>query len=313
MRKSRLTVLAAIMIAACSGGGNSFAQEKAELRLNLQKGQRFDQVMLVQQKVSQTMMKALRIDATITSRTELQTEVLDVKENGSAELKATYKKVSSRTHMASNIPAFAKEINRKPPADPLTALAGQSFTYIVNSRGQVERIDGLEPLVKRMVDTEPLFAAHRKQLTASFKKSIEEISKQNSGLAMLPAHAVAIGDTWEIEPNVSFSGPVTHQLLARQNGIATISSRSKLYDYPILPALDMPEDINFSFKFSGTDNTLARVDEITGWPRELEINQRLLGKTTATIKQNAGEKQPAVSWPIYMKTTIRIATVTPPQ
>lgn len=312
MRKSRLTVLAAMMIAACSWGGNSFAQEKVELRLNLQKGQRFDQVMLVQQKISQTIMKALRIDAIVNSRTELQTEVLDIKENGSAELKATYKKISSQIQTDSNFAELRQMLKQKPPADPIAALAGQSFTYVLDRQGQVERIDGLEPLVDRMLDTEPLFAANRKQLAAGFKKSIEDISKQNFGLALLPDSAVAVDDTWEIKPAFNFSGPISNQLVARQNGIATITSRSKLLEYPLFPGVTMTENTKIDFNLSGASNTLTRVDEANGWPREVEVHQRLSGKVTLT-QNNAGKNAQLQSWPIYMKLTIRMAGVTPPQ
>ena len=64
------------------------AQEKIELRLRLEKGQTFDQVIASAQKISETDSKA-RSDYFYKSRLGIHNEVLSVNEDGSVIVKST--------------------------------------------------------------------------------------------------------------------------------------------------------------------------------------------------------------------------------
>ncbi len=306
MRKSRLTVLAAMMIAAWTAGCDSRAPEKVELRLRLQKGQSFKQKMQLEQRMTQTVDKSTTVDFILQANYDLHTRVLDVKPDGTTRLKTTHQNAYSK--VSGDLPADSPDV--KFAHALLKAYEGQSFLYTINKFGRVERIEGVASLAKRAADTLPHPAPFRKEFAVNIQKNIEEVVKQNASVATLPEKPVAIGDSWSFTPDVKFSGPIKSTLISRENGVATLASQADLNSYPILPPLEMPEGHDVSFDVSGMDKTRMRMDEATGNVIELEIDQHLSGKITLKSKLPA-KAASIISWPVDMKMTVKTTTITP--
>lgn len=331
MRQSRLRLasFATLLFTVCSHCGSAPAQEKVELRLRLQKGQTFEQIAAIQQKTSQTVFQKHRIDMTVLTRLGIHTEVTDVQPDGAFRLKSTYKTVSATT--AFKIPGMPDNAGQPGSHTPragddalqklFDSLTGQSITYTITPQGKLTRIEGVEALVERMIASTPLPAAQRKEFTGQLQKFIKEQSMQSSGFAAFPATPVGVGDSWEVDTPSQLLGTLSCQLLARQNGLATIVARSTMKEYPLAIPAVMPENMKVSFELSGTEQTQTKMDEANGWPLEYEAHQRLLGKITMTVQQPAAQnnraQKPAPpvtwSWPVYMKTTVRSWTVMPPR
>jgi hypothetical protein len=307
MRKTRLTVLAAIMIAAWTSGCGSPAPEKVELRIRLQKGQSFIQKMQMKQRMTQTVDKSTTVDFTLQANYDLHTRVVDVKPDGTTTLKTTHQNAYSK--VSGDLPADSPDV--KFAHALLKAYEGQSLLYTINKFGRIVRIEGVASLAKRAADTLPHPAPFRKKFAAKIQKNIEEVVKQNASVATLPEKPVAIGDSWSFTPDVKFSGPIKSTLVSRENGVATLASQADLYSYPILPPLEMPEAHNILFDVSGMDKTQVRMDEATGSVIELEIDQHLSGKITlkSKIPPKAGS---TTSWPVDMKMTVKTTTISPP-
>jgi|GEM_PF-3978478 len=309
MRKSRLTVLAAMMIAACSWGGISFAQDKVELRLRLEKGQIFEQGVIAELKTSETIFKRSRIDSTFTTRFSFQTEVIDVEPDGTLKLKSTYKTISFNA--TSNIPGSLANIDDTAPHTLPTTLKGQSFIYTVTNRGLIENIEGIENVVQRIIPSSFIFEQKPDLIAANLKSYVEMLSRQNMRFITLPFLPVNTSDTWT-------SNSTSNQLVSRRNGIATMSARSSPVTYAWPLPLDFPGGTNnITVNLSGFDNTIMRVDETTGWANQYEIHQRFSGKKTLRLINemipDAERQTQIVSWPLYIKNTIRAWTITPPR
>jgi hypothetical protein len=310
--------LACFRIPARADETAATAPEKIELRLNLQKGQVYDEVMATQQKTSQTFQKT-RLGTSMMMRLELHNEVLDVSADGNARVRATYRRVqvSVESTPSNAFPAPAKfsmdydSVNPPKTLPPgvasFAALVGQSFVVTMSPEGKNLKVEGLEELVERMLTQSKVPAAVRAQMKKLIQASMNETAQERMcALAHFPDYPVGIGDKWQSGSAFSATLPVAvsteYTLLARQNGVARIGVASKLATND--KANRAKSGTAFSQNsISGQQSGVLSVDEKTGWTQSGEIHQRASGK----ISSGSGGK--TQSWPIYIASTIRVSSV----
>lgn len=319
----------AVLLAALIFVSTASAQEKIELRLRLEKGQTFDQVIAMEQKVSQVSADQ-RYDSFVTTRFGIRNEVLDVDTAGNASVKVTYNYAT--LDMKLNGTQVAQYDSRRPPkVIPQTvvvvaALIGQSLTTTVSPRGEVIKIEGGEAIAKRMLDSLNLPPATLAKLTETVSESFKTQSGQSSHFTPLPEATVGIGDTWNDTRAQSALAPILffpqYTLLSRRNGVSTIAMRSSLKTNPSSNSLNPDEYTDLSM--SGNQSGTLRLNEISGLTQNFEIHQRVLARITMKTEEPDVPKSKVVivtpqtktitklrSWPIYTKTTIRGWTIAP--
>lgn len=289
----------------------SRAQEKVDLRLNLQQGQVFEQVISFQQKISQTIQKQ-KLDTTAKTRFRLRMEVLESNADGSWKIKTIYKTLQADMHMTG---FGGKEIvthydSTKPTKklDPGTeiykAMVGQSIISTVSPRSEVLKMEGWEKLVASMADSMKVPAAQRDQFVKTMQSAMESQTGQNMGLAPFPAQAVAIGDSWATKTNQTASVPIVlatrYTLKSRANGNAAIDVQSKIVNNPDATAMEV-SDSKVKTNLSGTQTGVMHVNEATGLPQSFELHQRFQGQVSVT---NAKTPKTPMVIPMYFKSAI---------
>lgn len=307
-----------VMCALFCAAASAKAQDKVVLRLHLHQGQTFDQGFVMEQKVSQTILKN-RMDMTMTMRFGLHNEVLSVGDDGSIKLKTTYQSVAIEGFGNSGGKASytlsydsTKPSQNVPVAmQPLAAIVGQSLTVTASSRGEVLKIEGIDAIVQRMIagtkDT-----VGRDIMSKTLKSSMEGQSKQISGMAIFAESPVGVGDVWNAQHTQSAIAPLLisaqYTLTSLQNGLATLAVRSNISSNAAAPPLGEPNS-PVKLNLSGTQDGVMHVDEQSGLTQDFELNQRIAGKISMTMPQGTanGKKSTAtpMSWPIYMKITIK--------
>ena len=298
-RKSlvRIATFAALAL-LCAASAR--AQEKVELRLNLQKGQTFDQVVAMQQKVSQTF-RGKRVDSNARTRFGTHSEVLESSDD-TLKIKTTYTfivveaKIRSSPDGVLNVLYDSRKKTNKEPISTqvLDMILGESLVNTVSRTGEIIEAD-------------------------SSKNSIQNQANQINGLKVFAKTPVAIGDSWQtktLQSNTDFAFMFAdytlyalHMLAARENGVATLNVRATAESTPTSHALKMADTIS-QIDFSGTQHGVIRVDENTGLPNSFELHQRFFSRFfVATAKKPQSES----SFPIYIKSTIRGWTTVPPR
>lgn len=284
------------------------AQEKVELRLRLEKGQTFDQVIAMEQKISQTYSNR-RTDWIMTSRFGIHNEVINADERSSV-IKTTYKYAISEASVDSkNIERYD---SRKPSkvmpssAIAVAAFVGQSLTTTVSARGEVLKIEGMQIIVERLFDLMKISSELRAQIT----KTLSEASKSQPGqfiqFAQLPERPVAVGDSWTVKNNRSAIAPIfastRYTLFSRQNQRLILLVRSST----LTPG-------TADFEATGNQTGVVNADENTGLIHEYQIHQRTSGQFKLKPQKKVKSGGEVKSWWIYAKTTLRGWTIAPPR
>jgi hypothetical protein len=319
LRKSLVRGVAVASLALlCAASAR--AQDKVQLRLNLQQGQTYDQVFAMQQKVSQTIQNR-RTDVVSNMRFGIQSEVLEKKSDGTFKIKTTYRsaQMDNRitgvgdkefvTHYDSTKPGNKVE----PSTQVLEAMIGQSISSTVSPRGEVLKIDGWDKLTERIVDNMKVPAAQRAQMLKTMQGSLKSQTAQTIGLAIFPETPVAIGDSWTMQSSQITTLPILlatrYALAAVENGVATLNVQSKISFNPDFSVQEI-SDSKVKTDLSGAQNGVMRVDESSGLPRSYELHLRLAGRISVT---NSKKPEANLSFPIYIKSTIRGWTIMPPR
>jgi len=312
----RLRSLLSVLLAGLISSSAAHAQEKIELRLHLEKGQTFDQVVAMQQKMSQTY-SGTRTDSEITTRFGIHNEVLEADEKSAIIIKTTYNYATSQVSVNSG--QAERYDSRKPPKIvPMSAMAtaafvGQSLTTTVSPRGEVQKVEGGEAIMERLMDLMKLPAEVRAEISKTTHKASKTQPGQFIHFAQLPPNTIAIGDSWTAKNNRSAIAPsflsTKYTLLARQGRRIILSLRSSALT-PITYG-EFETTIKTEFKASGGQIGILRIDEKSGLIKEYEIHQRVAGRFVLKGQGKTKVADATDSGPIYTKTTLRGWTFSP--
>lgn len=318
---SRFLVVLCVLLCAVA---SAKAQDKVLLRLNLRPGQTFDQGVSIEMKTSQTIQKK-RMDMTMNVRFELHNAVLNVGDDGTITLQTTYQSIIATHRLSVNEKAYpaihydsTKPSQTIPPADQtLAALAGESLVATISPRGEILNITGMDEIIQRIIANEKS-PASRAELQKILKASFDSQGKQALKFAIFPESAVAVGDSWKTQNTQFAEVPLLvsaqYSLNSSQNGLATLAVQSTINTNADSPSIKM-QGKAVSSSLSGTQTGVIHVDEQSGWTRDAQLHQRISGRITMkdlpVTPHKKSAKTASVSWPIYIKSTIRSWTLTP--
>jgi hypothetical protein len=301
---------------------NEAAPEKVSLRLNLQKGQTFDQVTIASEKTSEVI-RGERLETFLNLRFELHFEVLDVAPDGTSTLRMTNHRISGSENLNERLIYEYDSSDTKKPvpteAESLAAIVGQSVTLTLASNGELQKIEGAseiaEKIIARLQIPESL---HQEMLSMLSQTSNDQVLRAFNNATFAPG-PVGIGEKWNGE--IAFQAfPVLisseYSLLARSNGKATLGVKAT-----IGPNLEAAKTSNAEDdarpKYSGSQTGRIEVDVETGWARNFEFHQRIVGHMAKVAMQN-NEAESKVEMmqnisPIHIKVLVRGWLVAPPK
>ena len=318
-RKSFVRV-GAVACLALLYAASAHAQEKVQLRLNLKKGQAFEQVISVQQKVSQTIQKQ-KMDTTTKTRFRMRMEVLENSSDGNLRIKTIYKTVqmdllmkgAGRTDFTMHYDSTKPGEKIEPAMHAFKALVGQSITSTVSPVGEVLKIEGWDKLANGMANSMKIPAAQRAQFLKSMQASMKSQTGQSMGLSSFADQAVAIGDSWTTESTQTASVPIllatTYTLRTRENGTAVMDVNSTIQNNEDADAMEFSGS-KVKTNFSGTQTGVMRVSEATGLPQNFELNMRFSGQVVVADPANPKN---SMTIPMYSKATFYGRMVAPPR
>jgi len=218
--------------------------DKIELKLNLQKGQKFGMLVTTDQKIAQTMNgQEMKVSQLMTMG--LISEVLDVNEKGIISVKMTYDTMKGKMESPMGVFEFdstkpEQQDANNPQAQMITgmykAMVGTEIVMKYNPKGDVVGMEGFDAMMDKMVEgmgvSDPNMAKSMKDM---FRKIMSEdkLEQMNNGtMAAFPDGPVGIGDMWYDTMNLNYGFPVdmdsTYVLKGRRDGIAFLDVISKI-------------------------------------------------------------------------------------
>ena len=187
------------------------ATEKVELRMKLQKGQKFAfrQTMDMTQDMD---MQGMQLSTVMKMTSDYVYDVLDVTEAGTADVRISF----GRVHGSMENPMFGAiefdsekeaEETGNPMIDAMagafTVTSGLSVEITMDAKGEISSVRGVEKLVEKMLEANPMAA-----MGGMDAESMGDQMKENlrSLTGDYPADAIGVGSTWEISRNMSQMG-----------------------------------------------------------------------------------------------------------
>jgi hypothetical protein len=266
-------VLVIALFVACSGGN-----KEVELKLNLEKGEKYYYKFVNQQDITQEMMgDTVEFKQSITWGYEL--EVLDVVD-GIMTIKTTYEHIQ----MSNDNQVFNLSYDSKEPLDSTNMFAfvmsnfiNKSFTMDVTPDGVVSNVQGFDEIFNSIIkelgeDGEMIIQNLRSQFS---EESVSE--NLELGFKIFPENKVKAGDTWYILNIVNgpFSMDIdnTYTLKSVKNGVAKIEMSSTIKQDDEISGIAMLPGAEISI--DGTQKGEISVDISTGLVIQSTISQSI--------------------------------------
>lgn len=267
-----LYVLVIALFVSCSGN------KEVELKLNLEKGNKYYYKFVNQQDITQEMMgDTVEFKQSITWGYEL--EVLDVVD-GIMTIRTTYDHIK----MSNDNQVFNLSYDSKEPLDSTNMFAfvmsnfiNKSFTMDVTPEGEVSNVQGFDEIFYSIItelgeDGEMIIQNLRSQFS---EESVSE--NLELGFKIFPENKVKTGDTWYILNIVNgpFSMDIdnTYTLKSVKNGIAKIEISSTIKQDDEISGIAMLPGAEISI--DGTQKGELSVDISTGLVIQSSISQSI--------------------------------------
>lgn len=289
--------------------------EKLQLKINLKKGETYKIKMVVDQKISQTIME-MKQDMTQAIGIVFSCNVTDVGADGTMTIKGTYDSVSFKNDGPMGLIEYD---STKPPvevpdmAKGFAALVGQGYSWKMTPNGTITEVLGAQEMVERMlakldVPEGPQKAAMEKSMRDQFSDQAVKRQLQKT-MVTYPDKPVAIGDSWQKTASGAPELPCimenTWTLKSVKDGVAVIEVDSKLKPDPDAQPMDMGL-MKVERKLSGEQKGTMEVDIATGWTIKARMTQRISG----TLKmEGLPEGAEGMSWPISVESIMTIETI----
>lgn len=274
----------------------SSCKEKVDLKLDLQKGEKFKLKMISKQKTKQTMFgKEMESDSDM--EMGYLYEVLDSGKDHMV-IKSTYDSI--KFSMKSGVGDVEYDSSKKDqPKSPMTsaysALLGSSFTMKVTPEGKVTELKGADEIISKMIEsTETLEEPMKEQMAANFKKQFgkEQLKQQmENAMKIYPAKSVGVGDTWKKQVEMMIGFPVLiesrYKLTKITDDSILLDVDSVLKENPKGEALKMGH-VKAQYAITGTQKGTMQIGRKSGFITASEMDQDFKGE----IKMEGGPGLP---------------------
>jgi hypothetical protein len=190
----------------------------------------------------------------------------------------------------------------------------------MSPRGQTLKVEGMEEIIKSIMERMNVPAQIRAQVRENLKKSLDEKTARDIAYAKYPENPVGVGDSWSDKFSFNASLPLaisTNFLLLSRDGKNDRLHLDSKISTAAGGATQEQGNMKIRFTLSGHQNGMLTVEEATGITKNIEINQRIAGRIwiqekTPSRSTGASALPPSgLSFPIYIKTTVRGWTIEP--
>ncbi len=285
----------------------SFAK-KLDLKLNLEKGETYKQIMVSKTKVAQEVM-GQKIDILITMHCTSSFKVVDIVD-GNFKLEICYDEMSMDMKMPQGNQSFSSESNDE--SDPLSAvlskIIGKKFSMTMTEKGKVLEIEGMSELMTSMFDDVEHSNPQIEQMKQQFEQAFGEDAFKNSfekTTAIYPEGKIKKGAEWESESNQNMGFTInsksTYKLVDFDKSVANVTGTSLLATPEVSAAIEMGP-MKMEYQLSGEMKTNMKIDRKTGWVKEAKMTQKLEGE----ILMSGDNLPEAMKLPMKMQSDIMI-------
>lgn len=277
------------------------AKSKVLLRFNLQKGSSYEVTMKMSNLIDQQMAgHPMKIDQQM--EMGIVYEVLDVLPNQNYLIEYSMQDMSLNMNInGQEMKMDTKDTAQSNPMhNVLKGFALNKLKMEINSRGQVQRVEGLDEYIKNLSQNPQL--AQSMQMFSSeenFKSFMEQTFNY------FPEAEVKEGDKW----STSYKLPGMMNMESTMNfELASIEKEQVVLNVTSDVKIDSPIEQNgfkMNVKMTGTQTGSMTIDTSDGWLRESDLTQ----KFDMNMKMNNPQSGEEMEIPMIMSSVAKITVV----
>ncbi len=262
--------------------------KKVELKLNLEKGDKFYVLTLTEQDITQTMMgQEIKIGQTI--EMGYNYDVVDVLSNGNYKIKSTYTKIGYKQdsqYGSIDYDSDNADAEASGQAKAFAALKGLSFSFTCDEKGNVTEVEGTEDMLNAVI------ASYGDELTEAKKEEVRKSLKGQFGdeamkstlsnvMNIYPEKKIKVGSSWSRDVNLNVGMPMilanTWTLNSVKSGKALISVETAIKTNSEAKPMEV-QGMSMKYNLSGTQTGEMTVDIKTGLTEKSVVDQEFGGK-----------------------------------
>jgi len=298
-------VPAALVSISCAGSG-----EKVDLKLSLEQGKTYKLRTINDIKMTQTF-QGHEMEMSQKMTFDFTFEVQTVGDGGDVTMKVTYHSVAvemggpmGKVEYDSANPTETEH----PMVKGFAALAGQSYTMVVSTTGEVKKVEGMKEIMDRMIESLDLPEEQRKEaIRGQFENMFGDqaaVEMMGQMFVMFPDRPVGVGDSWSKTITMTKGMPMTVEhdwtLKERKDGVAVLAAESVIKSNPDAGPIDMGP-MKITMDIAGEQSGTAELDESTGWI----VGGRMTYRVSGDQKIEGGPAEEASETiPLSMEATI---------
>lgn len=283
MRKNllKISVLGIILIALF----NSCSSPKVDLKLNLENGKSFLMAYQADMKMNQKIM-GMSIDVIMKVDMELLFNTIGFDKDSNYIMETTYQTMSYKMNaQGQNIEFGTDKISKDSVMNKFfNSFKGKSFTLIFNKRGKIIDVQGFDTIMTSFFENNLAEDSSKmKEVKELFNKNFGEESIKNnfsSFFGYFPEKEVSISEKWnnKITINSMFAFNVDNQyeLIDNKDNLYNIGIQSNIKT-DLKNSIMEVQGMEMKFDMKGTQSGYIKIDQKTGWIKESEIKQKIVG------------------------------------
>jgi len=299
--------LASLTAVSCSGTGG-----KVDLRLKLQEGKTYKLRMVNEQNTKMTVHDR-EMETSQKMATEFAFDVQKVDGAGDATIEVTFQRVS--TEMESPMGKISYNSDNPteaghPAVQAFALMAGQSYTIVISDKGEVKKVDGMQEIMTRMLDSLNIPDDRMKEtMKGQFENMFGEkatVEMTGQWFGMYPDQPVGVNDSWSKTVFESSRMPLIVEnkwtLQERRDGNAVLGAESVIKTNPDAEPMEMGQ-MKLTTNFTGTQTGTYEIDESTGWIVSSRITQTISGEQRI---EGGPAKEGSMTIPMSMESIITL-------
>jgi pentatricopeptide repeat protein len=297
-------VPAVLVSVSCAGSG-----EKIDLKLSLEQGKTYKLRTINDVKMTQTF-QGREMEMSQKMTFDFTFEVQAVDDGGDATVEVTYHSIAVEMEG----PMGKVEYDSTNPTETETpmvkgfaALAGQSYTMVISTMGEVKKVEGMKEIMDRMIESLDLPEEQRKEaIRGQFENMFGDqaaVEMMGQMFVMFPDRPVGVGDAWSKTITMTKGMPMTVEhdwtLKERKDGIAVLADESVIKSNPDAGPMDMGP-MKITMDIAGEQSGTVELDESTGWI----VGGRMTYRVSGEQKIEGPAEETSQSIPLSMEATI---------
>ncbi len=296
LKKVYLAVIVAVFVAGITCSAIAEENNKIDLKLKLQTGQKFKTTITTEQQMQQNI-QGRAMDVNTVQTMEMFSEVLEIDSNNIAKIKMTYGDMKMKMVSPQQGSFEYDSANPDPNATAgnpqlelmqsmWTSLKGISITMNVDSQGKAKGYEGFEEMLDamtaKMTEKDPNAGAMTKELLKNFCNEDSMENTNNGMYGYFPDGPVAVGDMWDSITSLGANNfpidiDVTCILKDVNDGIATIDTMAKIDMGTGEGKVIEQNGMKMNMLMTGVMNGYNKIDTKTGWLIESEVKHSMNG------------------------------------